>query len=184
MAKHAISSASPVTAPIATSSGQLARVPNVARATSTPGRTTPRDQYAAYRTMSAAGVPACSSTTVARPRANSQGSARAPAWRVRFRDNEPAGCELCSPSACWTLPGPNHSRAASRTWRLRNASPLIDHELHGFVFVLRRNPPTCASHDEHPLLRGVHGTGQGHVRTVVVAAEVPADRRDRGWLPR
>ena len=30
---------------------------------------------------------------------------------------------------------------------------------YGFVFVLRSQPPTCASHNEHPLLRGVHVTG-------------------------
>src|SRR4029079_5838176 len=38
-------------------------------------------------------------------------------------------------------------------------TPGVDHQLHGFVLVLRGEPPTCASHDEHPLLRGVHATG-------------------------
>ena len=37
----------------------------------------------------------------------------------------------------------------------------VDHQLHDFVFVLRSKPPTCASHNEHPLLRGVHVTGSG-----------------------
>ena len=35
----------------------------------------------------------------------------------------------------------------------------VDHQLHGLVLVLRSELPTLSSHDEHPLLRGVHRTG-------------------------
>src|SRR5665811_1926429 len=35
----------------------------------------------------------------------------------------------------------------------------VDHQLYGLVLVLRSELPTCVSHNEHPLLRGVHRSG-------------------------
>ena len=51
------------------------------------------------------------------------------------------------------------SRGTPRTRRRTPPLGPVDHQPHGFVFVLRSEPPTCTSHDEHPLLQGVHGTG-------------------------
>src|SRR5665648_105747 len=42
---------------------------------------------------------------------------------------------------------------------LSDRPPGVGHQLHGLVLELRSELPTLSSHDEHPLLRGVHRTG-------------------------
>ena len=51
----------------------------------------------------------------------------------------------------------------------RHGAGGVGHQLHGFVLVLRSEPPTCASHNERPLMRGVHGAGSRPIGTVVKA---------------
>jgi hypothetical protein len=59
----------------------------------------------------------------------------------------------------------------------RHGAAGVDHQLHGFVLVLRSEPPTCASHNERPLMRGVHGTGSRPIGTVVKDRTTPLSHR-------
>lgn len=118
---------------------------------------------AAISTASTTGV---SATSASGPLARSHGYANA---ETRLRRPTPAlpprrvKVKRREPRRRWTSPG--RTRLAQRllvhspsSWATV-ATFRVDHQLHGFAFVLRSEPPTRSSRDEHPLLRGVHETG-------------------------
>src|SRR5664280_781288 len=89
----------------------------------------------------------------------SRRSRNSSARSVSLRPALPASPAVALALKSWThLPNVDSwmpsSRATTETVR-----PVLITSFTASSLVLRSEPPTCASHDEYPLLRGVHGTG-------------------------